>query len=153
MKVCVIGLGYIGFPTACVVARAGHNVLGVDVNSDLIDKLNNGGRHIVNENGLAEITREAFSSGRLRVSRSPEPADVFILAVPTPCRGLPDSIEIGAAKKEVAAAVQDFGPAADVPGECRVPAGPRFGADLTYLEQAARDIAPYLRPGNLVVLV
>lgn len=65
-----------------MVARAGHNVLGVDVNSDLIDKLNNGGLHIVNENGLAEITREAFSSGRLRVSRSPEPADVFILAVP-----------------------------------------------------------------------
>lgn len=152
MKVCVVGLGYIGFPTACVVARAGHDVLGVDVNSDLIDKLNNGGLHIVNENGLAEIAREAFSSGRLRVSRSPEPADVFILAVPTPCRRLPDSVEIGAARKEVAAAVQDFGPAADVPGECGVPAGPRFGADLTYVEQAARDIAPYLRPGNLVIL-
>lgn len=152
MKVCVIGLGYIGFPTACVVARAGHEVLGVDVNSDLIDKLNNGGLHIVNENGLAEIAREAFSSGRLRVSKSPEPADVFILAVPTPCRRLPDSVEIGAARKEVAAAVQDFGPAADVPGECGVPAGPRFGADLTYVEQAARDIAPYLRPGNLVIL-
>ncbi len=152
MKVCVVGLGYIGFPTACVVARAGHNVLGVDVNSDLIDKLNNGGLHIVNENGLAEIAREAFSSGRLRVSRSPEPADVFILAVPTPCRRLPDSVEIGAARKEVAVAVQDYGPAADVPGQCGVPAGPRFGADLTYLEQAARDIAPYLRPGNLVVL-
>lgn len=152
MKVCVVGLGYIGFPTACVVARAGHDVLGVDVNSDLIDKLNNGGLHIVNENGLAEIAREAFSSGRLRVSRSPEPADLFILAVPTPCRRLPDSVEIGAARKEVAASVQDFGLAADVPGQCGVPAGPRFGADLTYVEQAARDIAPYLRPGNLVVL-
>lgn len=81
------------------VTRADHDVLGVDVNSDLIDKLSNDGLHIVNENGLAEIAREAFSCGRLRVSRSPEPADVFILAVLTPCRRLPDSIEIGAARK------------------------------------------------------
>lgn len=157
MKVCIIGLGYIGFPTACVVARAGHDVLGIDVNSEIIDKLNNGALHIVNENGLTEIAREAFLSGRLRVSRCPEPADVFILAVPTPCRRILDSVEAGAVGKEVAAAVQDSGPAADALGQCRAPGdasngNPRFGADLTYVEQAARDIAPYVRPGNLVVL-
>ena len=57
MKVCVVGLGYIGFPTACVIAEAGHEVLGVDVNHDLIEKLNNGGLHIVNEDGLRDLVK------------------------------------------------------------------------------------------------
>lgn len=161
MKVCIIGLGYIGFPTACIVARAGHEVLGVDVNSDIIDKLNNGGLHIVNEDGLSELAREVFSSGRLRVSDRPETADVFILAVPTPCRRLPEGAIAPATKREVA--VGSDGPRGEVCPPSHVLGvvsgvavseedASRFGADLSYVEQTTHELAPYVRPGNLVIL-
>lgn len=157
MKVCVVGLGYIGFPTACVVARAGHDVLGIDLNSEIIDKLNHGGIHIVNEDGLAEIAREAFVSGHLRVSGHPEPGDVFILAVPTPCRPMLGRAQTDEAREEVAAAGQDSRVETGIPGQYVASqeehhSMPMFGADLTYVEQAAHDIAPYVRPGNLVIL-
>lgn len=161
MKVCVVGLGYIGFPTACVVARAGHEVLGVDVNSDIIDKLNNGGLHIVNEDGLSELAREVFSSGRLRVSICPETADVFILAVPTPCRRLAEGTVAPAAKKKVAVGSEEHGGGVDSLSSAegavsRVAitkeGAPKVRADLSYVEQAARGIAPYIRPGSLVIL-
>lgn len=154
MKVCIIGLGYIGFPTACVVSQAGHDVVGVDVNTEIIDKLNNGGLHIVNEDGLGEIARKAFASGKLRVTTVPEPADVFILAVPTPCRRLSGNVRPFFATKEVAAGAEDTasGTAALEEAVGTAPDMPRYGADLTYVEQSAREIVPYVRPGNLVVL-
>jgi UDP-N-acetyl-D-mannosaminuronic acid dehydrogenase len=65
------------------MADAGHEILGVDVNVDLVEKLNNGDLHIVNENGLADLARRVHSSGHLRVSERPEESDVFIIAVPT----------------------------------------------------------------------
>ena len=161
MKVCVIGLGYIGFPTACVVARAGHEVLGVDVNSEIIDKLNNGGLHIVNEDGLSELAREVFSSGRLRVSDRPETADVFILAVPTPYRRFAEGAVAPVAKREVAVGSEEHGGSVGSPSsvegevsrsEVAGEGTPKVGADLSYVKQATREIAPYVRPGNLVVL-
>lgn len=157
MRVCVVGLGYIGFPTACVISRAGHDVLGVDVNCDIVEKLSNGGVHIVNENGLAEVAREALLSGHLRVSLYPEPADVFILAVPTPYRRLRARTETGTVMKEVAVTIQDSVFPADASSRANLLAAVNHGSatlgtDLTYVEQAARDIAPYVRSGNLVVL-
>lgn len=140
MKTCVIGLGYIGFPTACVVARAGHEVLGVDVNAGIIDKLNNGELHITNEDGLSEVARQVFSSGRLRVSHRPESADVFIVAVPTPYRRLAERTAAPADKDPISWVAATEEPTL------------RFGADLSYVEQAIREIAPYVRPGNLVIL-
>lgn len=160
MKVCVIGLGYIGFPTACIVARAGHQVLGVDVNSELIHQLNNGGLHIVNEEGLAELTRSVFESGHLRVSESPETADVFVLAVPTPCKNCTSTARKSSTEREAAASVADgMGVIADLreEGGFGFQAGPissqaGFGADLSYVEKAAHEIASYIQPGNLVIL-
>ncbi len=82
-KVCVIGLGYIGLPTASVLAANGFEVVGVDVSPRVVDTVNSGNIHI-EEPGLRTIVRAAFGSGNLRASLEPEQADVFFLAVPTP---------------------------------------------------------------------
>jgi UDP-N-acetyl-D-mannosaminuronic acid dehydrogenase len=82
-KICVIGLGYIGLPTAAIFARAGYDILGVDVSERVVNSLNNGDVHI-EEVGLPELVKEVVESGKLKASTTPEQADVFIIAVPTP---------------------------------------------------------------------
>jgi UDP-N-acetyl-D-mannosaminuronic acid dehydrogenase len=82
-KICVLGLGYIGLPTASMFASCGLQVVGVDVNAAVVSTLNNGGLHI-EEPGLRELVRGALSGGRLQVAQQVEPADAFIIAVPTP---------------------------------------------------------------------
>jgi UDP-N-acetyl-D-mannosaminuronic acid dehydrogenase len=81
--VCVLGLGYIGLPTASTFAAHGLHVTGVDVNPRVVDTLSNGGLHI-QEPGLRELVERAFQSGGLQIARKPVPADAFIIAVPTP---------------------------------------------------------------------
>jgi UDP-N-acetyl-D-mannosaminuronic acid dehydrogenase len=82
-SVCVVGLGYIGLPTAATLAGAGHRVVGVDTNSTVVDTVNAGRIHIV-EPGLAELVSEGVASGMLRAAASPVPADTFLICVPTP---------------------------------------------------------------------
>ena len=82
-KVSVIGLGYVGLPTAAVIANRDIDVLGVDVNSEIVETINQGDIHIV-EPDLDILVRSAVSSGKLSAATSPEPADAFIIAVPTP---------------------------------------------------------------------
>jgi UDP-N-acetyl-D-mannosaminuronic acid dehydrogenase len=82
-KVCVLGLGYIGLPTASTFATHGLEVIGVDVNPQVLETLKTGGLHI-HEPGLRTLVRAALGSGKLVVSEHPEPADAFIIAVPTP---------------------------------------------------------------------
>jgi UDP-N-acetyl-D-mannosaminuronic acid dehydrogenase len=82
-NVCVVGLGYIGLPTACMFADTGCRVLGVDVNQDVIHILNNGGLHI-HEPGLKDVLERAVFSGNLSFGLHPEQADAFVIAVPTP---------------------------------------------------------------------
>ena len=82
-KICVLGLGYIGLPTASTFATYGLKVVGVDVNSAVIDTLKNGQIHI-HEPGLRTLVQAAVNSGNLVVRPMPEPADAFIIAVPTP---------------------------------------------------------------------
>ena len=81
----VIGLGYIGLPTAAVLANAGRRVIGVDVNRHAIDTINDGRIHIV-EPGLGDMVARVVGEGRLRAVDTPEPADAFLIAVPTPFR-------------------------------------------------------------------
>lgn len=85
-KICVIGLGYIGLPTASVFARAGYDVLGVDVNQKVVDSLNEG-KVTIEEVDLPELVQEVVAKGKLKASLTPEKADVFIIAVPTPIHG------------------------------------------------------------------
>jgi UDP-N-acetyl-D-mannosaminuronic acid dehydrogenase len=82
-NVCIMGLGYIGLPTGAVLAAAGHTVLGVDVKPDVVDTINAGRIHIV-EVGLEDAVKKAVSSGKLKAFTKPQPADVFMIAVPTP---------------------------------------------------------------------
>lgn len=83
MKICTVGLGYIGLPTSIMFAKYGVDVVGVDVNESVIESLNNGKIHI-EEPGLQEALEEVIASGKFRASASPESADAFIISVPTP---------------------------------------------------------------------
>ncbi|SDS19105.1 UDP-N-acetyl-D-mannosaminuronic acid dehydrogenase [Paraoerskovia marina] len=112
--VAVIGLGYIGLPTAAILASNDVKVIGVDVNTATVDAVNRGDVPFV-EPDLATYVAGAVTHGTLRATTTPEPADAFIVAVPTPF-------------------TDDMKP------------------DLTYIEAAAKSIAPCLRGGNLVIL-
>lgn len=85
-KICVLGLGYIGLPTASTFATHGLKVIGVDVNEQIVKGLQNGQLHIY-EPGLRTLVQAAVHSGNLVVRNQPEPADAFIIAVPTPFMG------------------------------------------------------------------
>jgi len=84
-SLCVLGLGYIGLPTASSFAMQGLRVLGVDVNPDIVERLRSGDVHI-QEPGLRTLVQAAIRSGNLRLSPAPEPSDAYIIAVPTPIR-------------------------------------------------------------------
>jgi UDP-N-acetyl-D-mannosaminuronic acid dehydrogenase len=88
---CILGLGYIGLPTAVVLAHAGHRVIGVDVRSDVVATVNQGRIHIL-EPDLEQALAAAVDSGALLAQLAPEPADVFLIAVPTPLRRGSDGI-------------------------------------------------------------
>lgn len=113
--ISVIGLGYIGLPTAAMFASRKVKVIGVDVNLKAVETINRGEIHIV-EPDLDIAVHAAVTEGFLHATTTPEPADAFLIAVPTPFRG------------------DDHDP------------------DLSYIEAAARAIAPVLQAGNLVVL-
>ena len=83
LRVCVLGLGYIGLPTASLLATRGFSVHGVDVSPRVVETINDGRIHIV-EPDLDVLVRAAVASGNLAASLVPAQADVFIIAVPTP---------------------------------------------------------------------
>jgi UDP-N-acetyl-D-mannosaminuronic acid dehydrogenase len=123
-KVCMLGLGYIGLPTASTLAVQGIQVVGVDINPYVIQTLRNGELHI-HEPGLREIVQQALSSGKLTISAKPEPADAFIIAVPTPFYEHEQGEYQGM---------------------------PYRKADMTAVTSATEAILPHLQPGNLVIL-
>ena len=123
-KICVIGLGYIGLPTASTFAAHGINVLGVDISQHIIDTLNKGEIHI-HEPGLLDEVKKAIQSGNFKAATKPEEADAFIITVPTPF--LHDK----------------FGEYNGVTYKL---------ADMRAVISAAESILPFLRKGNLVVL-
>ena len=78
-----MGLGYIGLPTAALLATKGYKVHGVDVKPEVVDTINKGMIHIV-EPELDAFVKSAVQSGNLKASLTPEPSDIFIITVPTP---------------------------------------------------------------------
>lgn len=82
-EICILGLGYIGLPTACMFATHGVKVHGVDVNQDVINSLKSGKVHIF-EPGLDDLFRNAVNSGNLHVSSDVKSCDGYIISVPTP---------------------------------------------------------------------
>jgi UDP-N-acetyl-D-mannosaminuronic acid dehydrogenase len=123
-KICVLGLGYIGLPTASTFAARGIEVVGVDINPHVVETLGRGELHI-HEPGLREVVESALRSGNLTVSARPEEADAFLIAVPTPFHEDKfDEYE-----------------------------GRRYKlADMGAVIAATEAIVPYLRMGNLVIL-
>lgn len=107
-RVSVIGLGYIGLPTAALMASKGFDVTGVDVSESVVNTINAGNIHIV-ETDLEEVVRAAVAAQNLRAMTQPEPADVFIIAVPTPFMGPnhdPDTSYVMAAAAAIAPVLQ-----------------------------------------------
>lgn len=102
--ISVVGLGYIGLPTAAMFASRKINVIGVDVNATAVETINRGEIHIV-EPDLDIAVHSAVTEGYLRATTTPEPADAFLIAVPTPFRGeerTPDLSYIKAAAYAIA---------------------------------------------------
>ncbi|WP_223593678.1 UDP-N-acetyl-D-mannosamine dehydrogenase [Pseudomonas sp. A-R-19] len=101
--ISVVGLGYIGLPTAAVFASRKKQVIGVDVNQNAVDIINRGQIHIV-EPDLDMVVHAAVTEGYLRATTRPEPADAFLIAVPTPFKGdhEPDLTYIESASKNIA---------------------------------------------------
>lgn len=102
-KVSVIGLGYIGLPTAAILASQGIEVVGVDVIQKVVDIINQGRIHII-EADLEQLVQKVVQSGHLRATTKPERADAFIIAVPTPFKDghKPDVSYIKAAANSIA---------------------------------------------------
>jgi UDP-N-acetyl-D-mannosaminuronic acid dehydrogenase len=107
MRVVVIGLGYIGLPTAAILASHGVSVLGVDCNQGVVEAINQGRIHLV-EPELDSLVEMAVDSGCLRATLTPERGDVFMIAVPTPFKGThePDLSYIESATKAIAPVLQ-----------------------------------------------
>jgi UDP-N-acetyl-D-mannosaminuronic acid dehydrogenase len=101
--ICVLGLGYIGLPTAAILASRGKRVLGVDVQPAVVDAINRGEIHIV-EPDLDAVVRVAVTDGLITAHGQPAPADVFIIAVPTPFKDdhQPDLKYVESASRSVA---------------------------------------------------
>ena len=85
-RVVMMGLGYIGLPTAALMAKNGLGVLGIDINEKVVETINQGKIHIV-EPELGQLVKEVVEAGNLKAATSPQEADVFIIAVPTPFQG------------------------------------------------------------------
>ena len=118
-NIAVVGLGYIGLPTAAIFAANGVEVVGIDTNPRVVETINQGKPHF-GEPNLDALVRRVVEGGKLRASLTMAPADAFIIAVPTPLRGHGTE--------------HDAQP------------------DISYVESAARAIAPVLVAGNLVIL-
>lgn len=115
--ICVIGLGYIGLPTAALLSSKGYNVHGVDVNQHAVETINKGRIHIV-EAGLAEFVSVAVGQNKLKASTKTNYADVFMICVPTPFKQENGSLH----------------------------------PDLSYITDATKKMAPFVREGNLIIL-
>lgn len=121
--ISVVGLGYIGLPTAAMFASRKKKVIGVDVNQHAVDTINRGEIHIV-EPDLDMIVHAAVTEGYLKATTTPEPADAFLIAVPTPFKST--------LNKESDSVIPE--------------------PDLSYIKKASEAIAPVLKKGDLVIL-
>lgn len=115
--ISVVGLGYIGLPTAALLASKGYTVVGTDISQHAVDTINQGKIHIV-EPDLDAFVRSAVTAGRLKASTLPQAGDVYMICVPTPFH------EGGAIPQP----------------------------NIDYVLAATRSIAPFVKPGDLVIL-
>jgi UDP-N-acetyl-D-mannosaminuronic acid dehydrogenase len=122
IKICIMGMGYIGLPTAALLANRGYKVHGVDINQDIVNTINRGEVHIV-EPDLDKFVKSAVRSGALVADSSPCEADVFLIAVPTPFY-----------KDKVNEITKSPIP------------------NIDYIKNALKDISSFIRRGNLILI-
>jgi len=134
-KICVVGLGYIGLPTATMFATHHMEVLGVDINPSVVETLRRGEVHI-QEPGLKELVQAALRSGNLTIAAQPAPCDAYIIAVPTPFQHEPTPTTTAA----------DY-----EPGLSKQTLEYKK-ADMSFVVAAAESILPHLCRDCLVVL-
>lgn len=91
-KVCVLGLGYIGLPTAALLADNGYDVIGVDINKKIVDNINVGSTHII-EADLDELLKSSIFKKKLRATLVPEVSDIYVICVPTPFKYIENTPE------------------------------------------------------------
>jgi UDP-N-acetyl-D-mannosaminuronic acid dehydrogenase len=147
-SVAVVGLGYIGLPTAVSLATGGLEVIGVDVNPDIVEQVNSGLAPFA-EPDLSVAVSGAVAMGRLRAQREMPPADAYVIAVPTPFTGehCADPGEHSASPGQCLPRGIPPDPVARTPW----PGTPRR-ADLSYITAAAEAVAGALRGGEVIVL-
>jgi len=121
-KICIMGMGYIGLPTAALLANRDYQVHGVDINQHVIDTINRGEIHIV-ESELDTFVSAAVQSGSLMANIEPAESDIFMIAVPTPFH-------------------------ADKLNEVTKSPIP----NVDYIVDATKKIAPYIKSGDLILL-
>ena len=121
-KICIMGLGYIGLPTAALLANRGYQVHGVDTNQRIVDIINKGEIHIV-EPDLDEFVKNAVNNNALTANIEPVESDIFMIAVPTPFHA------------------DKFNEITSSP----IP-------NVDYIINATKKIAPYVKAGNLILL-
>ena len=117
-KCCVIGLGYIGLPTSVLLAKAGHIVIGCDINKSLVETINEG-KETISENNLNQYLGQVLSEGRFKAQTNLDNADIFLIAVPTPFLKNDDEIP---------------------------------QPNLEFVFDAAKEIAKYVKEGNLIII-
>lgn len=138
--VCVVGLGYIGLPTASFLGTKGYRVIGVDAQPRVVETINRGEIHIV-EPDLDILVKSAVQSGNLRAAAAPQEADVFIIAVPTPLAqpgNRPDVSYVEAATRSIAPLVRSGNL---ILIESTIPVGTTAGVVLPILRAEARNAA------------
>ncbi len=154
LTVNVIGCGYVGYPLALLAAAAGHDVLAVDINPEVIRSINDA-RPVTDEPGLGDLLEVARSSQKLRGAASPEVSDVFVICVPTPVAEdgrTPDLSMVAAAAHSVAPRLRSGAmvivESTVPPGTCRALVAPileegglRVGADF-FLAHCPERILP-----------
>ena len=132
-----MGLGYIGLPTAIIAAKHGVQIVGVDINPQVVDMTNHGQLHII-EPGMQELLQEVVANGQLKASTTPEVSDAYFIVVPTPFKGgnhEPDISYVEAATRAVIPCLKE--------------------GDLYVIESTSpvgRAVIPCLKEGDLYVI-
>src|SRR6185437_9495394 len=146
-RVAVLGLGYIGLPTAAVIASRGMKVIGIDTNKRVIDTIKSGSIHI-EEPDLDGLVQKVVSNGMLVATTAPEPADVFVIAVPTPIDKdkRPDLRSVFAAISSIVSLLAP-GNVVIIDRRCRSERPKSLGSSLLNSDRICR-LAPGISPGR-----
>nr|VFJ66338.1 MAG: UDP-N-acetyl-D-mannosaminuronic acid dehydrogenase [Candidatus Kentron sp. FM]VFJ67638.1 MAG: UDP-N-acetyl-D-mannosaminuronic acid dehydrogenase [Candidatus Kentron sp. FM]VFK21703.1 MAG: UDP-N-acetyl-D-mannosaminuronic acid dehydrogenase [Candidatus Kentron sp. FM] len=147
--ICVVGLGYIGLPTAALLASNGYRVIGADRNTQVVETINQGRIHIV-EPALKAFVHSAVIAGQLEAFTTPQPANVYIICVPTPFHegeAITPNRRFPGLPAHSASVYCHRTMAGEVAARGAIPQ-----PNIDYVLEATRSIMPLIKPGDLLIL-